>query len=74
MHAGTGTGVEMTWGAETPWVQLHTADQPNPAVSRLGLAVEPMTCPPDSFNSGTGLIVLQPGESNTAGWNIAAVG
>ena len=70
----SGTGVEMTWGAETPWVQLHTADQPDPALSRLGLAVEPMTCPPDSFNSGTDLIVLQPGESSTAGWKITAIG
>lgn len=69
-----GTGVEMTWGSETPWVQVHTADQPDPAVSRRGLAVEPMTCPPDSFNSGTDLIVLQPGESSSAGWKIAAIG
>ena len=68
-----GSGVEMTWGAETPWVQLHTADLPDPAISRLGLAVEPMTCPPDAFNSGTDLVVLQPGSSSTAGWAIAAI-
>ena len=65
--------VTMRWDAACPWVQVHTADQPDPQRSRLGLAVEPMTCPPDAFNSGTDLIVLQPGESTTAGWTIAAV-
>jgi aldose 1-epimerase len=68
-----GTGVAMRWDAACPWVQVHTADQPDPALSRLGLAVEPMTCPPDAFNSGTDLITLQPGESASAGWTIAAV-
>lgn len=68
-----GSGVEMEWGDELPWVQVHTADQPNPDVHRLGLAVEPMTCPPDAFNSGVDLIVLQPGESSSAAWTIRAV-
>ena len=72
--APSGAGVEMTWGPECRWVQLHTADQPDPAISRLGLAVEPMTCPPDAFNSGTDLVVLQPGESSSASWVIAAIG
>lgn len=65
-----GTGVAMTWDEACPWVQVHTADQPDPAISRLGLAVEPMTCPPDAFNSGLDLIVIAPGESSSAGWAI----
>ena len=68
-----GTGVAMHWDAECPWVQLHTADRPVPAENRLGLAVEPMTCPPDAFNSGTDLIVIEPGASSTAGWTISAL-
>jgi aldose 1-epimerase len=68
-----GSGVEMSWDAACPWVQVHTADQPDPAISRLGLAVEPMTCPPDAFNSGTDLIVLEPGASASASWTIRAV-
>ena len=59
--AADGTGVAMTGPSDCPWVQVHTADQANPATSRRGLAVEPMTCPPDAFNSGTDLIVLAPG-------------
>ena len=68
-----GSGVQMTWDASCPWLQVHTADRPTPAENRLGLAVEPMTCPPDAFNSGTDLIVLEPGQSTSAGWRIAAV-
>lgn len=71
--APDGSGVAMRWDDACPWVQIHTADQPDPRISRIGLAVEPMTCPPDAFNSGTDLIVLQPGESTTAGWTITAI-
>ena len=69
----SGSGVEMTWGPECTWVQLHTADLPDPATSRRGLAVEPMTCPPDAFNSGTDLIRLEPGSASSAGWIISAI-
>ena len=68
-----GTGVEMTWDESCRWVQVHTADSPDPAVNRIGLAVEPMTCPPDAFNSGVDLVVLEPGASSSAGWTIRAV-
>ena len=67
------TGVEMAWGAECDWVQIHTADQVDPTRSRLGLAVEPMTCPPDAFNSGTDLLVIEPGDSVSASWVIRAI-
>lgn len=74
-----GSGVEMTWDAACPWVQIHTADKPDPSLSRLGLAVEPMTCAPDAFNDGnyafdTGLMSLEPGAEATASWRIAAIG
>ncbi|MGV8885333.1 MAG: aldose 1-epimerase family protein [Microbacteriaceae bacterium] len=68
-----GSGVSMTWDAACTWVQIHTADRPNVAESRLGLAVEPMTCPPDAFNSGIDVITVEPGASTAASWTIAAV-
>jgi aldose 1-epimerase len=74
LRTADGSGVEMVWDEACPWVQIHTADQADPALDRLGLAVEPMTCPPDAFNSGTNLIVLQPGESSAASWTIRALG
>ncbi|MFT2817589.1 aldose 1-epimerase family protein [Leifsonia sp. A12D58] len=73
LTAPSGTGVVMRWDSSCPWVQVHTADQPIPANSRRGLAVEPMTCPPGAFNSGEDLIVLQPGEVTFAEWSIAAI-
>ena len=53
---------------------MHTADLPDPGATRLGLAVEPMTCPPDAFNSGTDLVRLAPDESLTAGWTVFPIG
>ncbi len=76
----SGTGVAMSWGADCPWVQIHTADLPaGPGTPghRAGLAVEPMTCAPDAFNDDaydfdTGVVSLDPGASHEAGWTISA--
>ncbi|MGP9503815.1 aldose epimerase family protein [Specibacter sp. AOP5-B1-6] len=69
-----GTGVLMRWNpAVLPWVQIHTADRPEPHLNRIGLAVEPMSCPPDVFNSGHDLVVLAHGERHDAHWLIAAL-
>lgn len=68
----SGTGVELEWGTEWPWVQVHTGDKPV-GPDRLGLAVEPMTCPPDALHSGTDLVHLQPGGSHAASWTIRAL-
>lgn len=73
-----GAGVAMTWGPSCAWAQVHTADKPDPALSRLGLAVEPMTCAPDAFNADrydfdAGLTVIEPGATADAGWRIAAI-
>lgn len=68
-----GTGVAMTWGKACPWVQIHTADHVIPERHRVGLAVEPMTCPPNAFNSGDDLVVLLPGTTHNAQWSIHAL-
>ena len=34
------------------------------------VAIEPMTCAADAFNSGEGLIVLEPGGTWSASWGI----
>jgi aldose 1-epimerase len=68
-----GTGVGMTWDRACPWLQIHTADKQPPLPNRLGLAVEPMTCPPDAFNSGQNLVQLEPGMTHEASWTIFAL-
>lgn len=67
-------GVQMTWGKWAPWVQVHTADRPEPEHHRVGLAVEPMSCPPDAFNSRPADVTLEPGRTHVAEWTIAATG
>lgn len=69
-----GTGVRMSWDSACPWVQIHTADLDDPRTSRTGLAVEPMTCPPGAFNSGTDVIRLNSGERAEASWTLTAIG
>lgn len=70
----TGVGVGMRFAPDSPWVQVHTGDLPvAPSSSRIGLAVEPMTCPPGALNSGTDVIELAPGESAGARWEIFAI-
>jgi len=64
-----GRGVTL-WADESyPYVMVFTGD--HPAVERSGLAVEPMTCAPNAFRSGDGLIRLEPGASVTTTWGIA---
>jgi aldose 1-epimerase len=54
-----------------PFVQLYTGDTlPSAARRRRGVAVEPMTCAPDAFNSGDGLRVLAPGEVLEGRWGV----
>jgi aldose 1-epimerase len=63
----------MTWDETCPWVQLHTTDLPGYPLHRAVLSLEPMTCPPDACNSGTGVITLHPGDRRDATWRIDAV-
>jgi len=52
-----------------PYVMLFTGDT-LPGGGRRSLAVEPMTCPPNAFASGVGLIVLEPGDTFLGTWGI----
>ena len=46
------------------YIQAYTGDEdPDPERRRRSVAIEPMTCAPDAFNSGAGLLVLEPGQS-----------
>lgn len=54
--------------ASYPYVMVFTGDLAE--VGRRGLAVEPMTCAPNAFRSGDGLVRLEPGGSHVATWGI----
>lgn len=66
-------GVTLWMDARFGYVQLFTGDA-LPVHARESLAVEPMTAPPDAFNSGDSLVVLAPagsdGDEHSASWGI----
>lgn len=68
----TGAGVRLRFGPGTPWVQVCTSDFPGG--NREGLAIEPMTCPPDALRSGVDLVVLEPGQTHETWWQLQAIG
>lgn len=65
-------GVALWCGAGTDYLQVFSGDTLAPARRRRGLAVEPMSCPPDAFNSGEGLVRLEPGQEHTLEWGLHA--
>jgi aldose 1-epimerase len=66
----TGTGGARIWFDDTfGYLQVFTPD--DFAAGRPAVAVEPMTCAPDAFNTGAGLIVLEPGGHWSGSWGIA---
>jgi aldose 1-epimerase len=69
-------GPEVTlWADEAyRWIQVFTGDGvPEPLRRRTGLAVEPMTAPPNALRTGEGLVTLRPGERHSARWGIRPV-
>jgi len=66
-------GAATLWVDESfPYLMIFTGDA-LPDVARRSLAVEPMTCAPNAFRSGDGLIRLEPGGSHEASWGIVPV-
>lgn len=65
-------GVEVSlWQDETyPYVMVFTGDTLAPSRRRHGLAVEPMTAPPNAFATGDGVRRLGPGDSMVSTWGV----
>jgi aldose 1-epimerase len=70
-----GTARATLWmDAAFKYVMLFTGDTLAPEARRRGLAVEPMTCPANAWQSGEALLRLAPGESFTGRWGISLSG
>ncbi|MBV9836510.1 MAG: aldose 1-epimerase family protein [Solirubrobacterales bacterium] len=66
-----GGRVVTLWADQSyPYLMVFTGDTLPATQRRRGLAVEPMTCPPNAFASGDGVRVLEPGESLAGSWGI----
>jgi aldose 1-epimerase len=62
-------GDAAVWADEAwPYVQVFTGDLPD--VGRRGLAVEPMTCPPQAFRTGEDVLRLRPGDVFRGAWGV----
>jgi aldose 1-epimerase len=51
-----------------PFVELYTGDTLSEPRRRRGLGTEPMTCPPNAFQTGEGVVRLERGETATSSW------
>ncbi len=71
LSGADGATVELWVDEAYGYLELFTGDTLAPGRRRRGLAVEPMTCPPDAFRSGEALVRLQPGASHAASWGVA---
>src|SRR5262245_44776816 len=64
------SGAGTLWVDESfPFLMIFTGDG-LPDVARRSLAVEPMTCPPNAFRSGEGVVRLEPRQSHSGTWGI----
>jgi aldose 1-epimerase len=73
----SGNGVALWVDEQISWLLLYSGDDA-PGLERRSLAVEPMTAPPNAFNSGTDLVTLapagDPGDELSVTWGIRALG
>ncbi|CAO5149877.1 aldose 1-epimerase [Frankia sp. AiPs1] len=70
--AGPGGDSVTVWMDEAwDYLQVFTGDTLGAAERRRSIAVEPLTCPANAFNSGAGLRVLAPAESLRGSWGIS---
>ena len=72
LDAPGGVGGAALWvDAGFPYLMVYTGDTLGEVQRRRrGVAIEPMTCPPNALRTGTDVIVLQPGHEWTARWGI----
>jgi aldose 1-epimerase len=68
--AGEEASVTLWMGEAFEYAMVYSGDTLAPARRRHGLAVEPMSCAPNAFQSGSGLVRLEPGATHVAEWGI----
>lgn len=63
--------LRMSLDRSWPWLMTFTGDTLPGDERRRSVALEPMSCPPDAFNSGTDLVVLAPGAGWQGSWRLS---
>ena len=65
-----GASVELWVDEHYPFLELYSGDTLAPGRRRTALAVEPMSCAPNAFRSGDGLLRLAPEQSLSLRWGV----
>ena len=60
LTAPDGSCTELWVDEHYPIIEIYTGDTLSPPRRRMGLGTEPMTCPPNAFQTGNGLTRLEP--------------
>ena len=67
----SGRAVSVWMDASYGYAQVFSGETLAEKDRRRSLAIEPMTCPPNAFRTGTDVIVLQPGETRSFDFGFA---
>jgi aldose 1-epimerase len=66
-----GRAVRVWMDGHFPYVMVFTGDALSEGERRRSIGIEPMTCAPDAFHNGLGLLVLEPGQRVSGSWGIS---
>lgn len=70
LRCADGGTVELWADGAYSVLQVYTADTLAPERRRRGLAVEPMTCPPNALQTGDSIVRLEPGQEFVGRWGV----
>jgi len=73
LHGADGLTAQLWVDSTYPLVEVFTSDTLAPDRRRRGLGAEPMTCPPNAFQTGEGVTRLDPGASVITAWAVQLV-
>ena len=71
LSAPDGSRVSLWVDDAYPIVELYTGDTLAPDRRRRGLGTEPMSCPPNAFQTGQDVVTLAPGQSLRSTWGVS---
>jgi len=73
LHGSDGLTAQLWVDSTYPLIEVFTSDTLTLDRQRRGLGAEPMTCPPNAFQTGEKVIRLEPGSSVTTAWGVQLV-
>ena len=71
LRSPSGRAVTVWMDGHFSYLMVFTGDALPEGERRRSIGLEPMTCAPDAFHSGLGLLVLEPGQRVSGSWGIS---